>query len=91
MVKFSDLLVDKSLHILVWRHLVANLIITTSSITYSLVMFTTDGVMLFLQLMDVQNICLYMRFSPNKIYGKFRRSVQDGGIVIDSEVFVHIF
>ena len=57
MVKFSDLLVDKSLHILVWRHLVANLIITTSSITYSLVMFTPDGVMLFLQLMDVQNIC----------------------------------
>ena len=56
MVKFSDLLVEKSLHGLVCCHLVASLIFMSSSIMYSLVTLTIDGVTLFLQLMDIQNI-----------------------------------
>ena len=70
MVKFSDLLVDKSLHGLAGRHLVASFIFMTSSITYSLVTLTIDGITLFLQLMDVQKVCKYIDFSPIKSYGK---------------------
>ena len=44
----------------------------------------------FLQLLDVQNVCKNMRFSLNKICRKFCQSVQDVGIVIDYEGFVHI-
>ena len=62
-----------------------------SSITYSLIILTIGGVTLFSQLMDVQNVHKNMRFSPNKRGGKFLCSVQDGGIVIDSEGLVHIF
>ena len=62
-----------------------------SSITYGIVMLTVDGVMLFLQLLEVQNIHKNMSFSLNKSRGKFYKSVQDGGIVIDYEGFVHIF
>ena len=42
----------------------------TSSITYSLVTLTIDGVTSFLQLMDVQNVSKNTHFSPNKSYGK---------------------
>ena len=56
MVKFNDLLVDKSLHALVWRHLAASLIFVKSSIRYSIVILIIDGVTVFLQLMDVQNL-----------------------------------
>ena len=45
----------------------------------------------FLQLLDVQDVRKIMHFSPNKRYGKLLRSVQDGGIVIDSEGFIYIF
>ena len=62
----------------------------TSSITYCIVMLT-DGVTSFLQLLDAQNLCKKMRFSLNKSCGKFWQSVEDGGIVIDYEGFVHIF
>ena len=62
-----------------------------SSITYGIVMLTVDGVMLFLQLLEVQKIRKNMSFSLNKSHGKFYKSVQDGGIVIDYEGFVHIF
>ena len=48
-------------------------------------MLAIDGVG-FLQLMVVQNIHRNMRFSPNKSYGKFKHSVQDGGIVIDRRI-----
>ena len=41
----------------------------------------------FLQLMDIQNIRENTRFSSNK---KSKRSVQEGRIIIDSEIFVHI-
>ena len=46
-----------------------------------------------LQQLDVQNVLKNTLFSPNKSYWKFYQyqSVQDGGIVIDSEDFVHIF
>ena len=44
-----------------------------------------------LQLLDVENLRKNTRFSLNKSCGKFRQSVQDGGIVIDYEGFVHIF
>ena len=56
-----------------WRdpHSVASFIFLMSSITYSLVTLTIDGLMLFVQLMDIQNICINMRFSPNKSYRKF--------------------
>ena len=43
-----------------------------------------------LQLLDVQTVRKNMRFSLNKSCGKFWQSVQDGGIVIDYEGFVHI-
>ena len=95
MVKLSDLLVDKSLHgqgparrdisrSPVW-------IFMTSSITYGIVTLTIDGVTLFLQLLNVQNVRKNTHFSLNKSWGKFWQSVQDGGIVIDYEGFVHIF
>ena len=48
-------------------------------------------IMLFLQLLEVQNVRKNMSFSLNKSHGKFYKSVQDGGIVIDYEGFVHIF
>ena len=62
MDKFSDLLVDKSLHGLrdaIWP-----------SITYSLVELAIDGVTSFLQLMVVQNVRKNTRFSLNKSCGK---------------------
>ena len=62
-----------------------------SYITNSLVSLIVDGVTSFLQLMDVQNVCKHTHFSPNKSYRKFDCFVQDGGIVIYSEGFVHIF
>ena len=60
MVKLSDLLVDKSLHVQgtdrrdvirspVW-------IFMTSSFTYGIIKLTIDGVTSFLQLLDVQNV-----------------------------------
>ena len=94
MVKLSDLLVYKSLHgqgtdrrdvirSQVW-------IFMTSSITNGIVTLTIDGVTTFLQLLDIQNERKIMYFSLNKSCGKFWHSVQDGGIVIDYEGFVHI-
>ena len=56
MVKFSDLLVDKSLHALALRHSAASLIFMTSSITYSFVALTIESATLCLQLTDVHNI-----------------------------------
>ena len=55
-----------------------------SSIAYSLVTLTIDDITSFLQLMDIQNI------SKTKVTGNSKYSVQDGGIVIDPEGFVHI-
>ena len=63
----------------------------TSSIIHSLVTLTIDGVTSFLQLTDVQNVRNNTRFRPNKSYGRCKHSVQNGGFVIDSEAFVHIF
>ena len=63
----------------------------TSSIAYGIVTFSIDGVMTFLQLLDVQNIPENRSLSLNKSCGKFRQSVQDGGIVIGYEGFVRIF
>ena len=51
---------------------------------------TIDGVTSFLQLMDVQNVLKNKQLSPNKSYGEFYLSAQDGGIVIESDGFVHI-
>ena len=69
MVKLSDLLVDKSLHgqgtdqhDVIW---VASLIFMTPSTTYGIETLTIDGVASFLQLLDVQNVRKYMRFSLN--------------------------
>ena len=95
MVKLSDLLIDKSLHgqgtdrrdviwLPVW-------IFMTSSITYGIVTLTIDGVTSFLQLLDVKNVRKNTYFSLKKSCGKFWQSVQDGGIVIDDEGFVHHF
>ena len=56
--------------------MVASLIFMSSSIMYSLLTLTTDGVTSFLQLMEIQNVCENTHFS-----------LQDGGI----EGFVHIF
>ena len=42
-----------------------------SSITYSLVMLTIDGVMSVSQQMDIQSVHKNKGFSPNKSYGKF--------------------
>ena len=94
MVKLSALLVDKSLHgqgkdrrdvirSPVW-------IFITSSIPYGIGTLTIDGVKSFLQLLDVQNVRKNTHFSLNKSCEKFWQSVQDGGIVIDYEGFVHI-
>ena len=63
----------------------------TSSITYGIVTLTIDGVTLFLQLLDLQNVHKNMCFSLNKSCGKFLQSIQDDGILIDYEGFVHIF
>ena len=63
----------------------------TSPITYGIVTLTIGGVTLYLHLLDAQNVRKNTRFSLNKSCGKFRQSVQDGGIVIDYEGFVHIF
>ena len=46
--------------------------------------------MLFLQLMDIQSLHKNKRFIPNKSYKKFEQSVQNGGIVIDSDGFFPI-
>ena len=51
---------------------------------------TIDGVTSFSQLLDVQNVRKITRFSLNKSCGKLNQSVEDGGIVIDYEGFVHI-
>ena len=88
MVKLSDLLVDKSLHRPAWHHSVASLIFFTS---YGIEMLTIDGVTSVLPILDVQNERKNTHFSPNESWGKFWQSVQDGGIVIDYEGFVHIF
>ena len=76
MVKFSDLLVDKSLHELStdW----AQTGVTSFGRQFdfhdvichiSLVTLTIDGETSFLQLMDAQNVHKNMCFSPNKSYG----------------------
>ena len=55
--KFSDLLVDKSLHGLAMRrHSMASLIFMTSSITYHLVTLTIDRVTSFLQLRAISHM-----------------------------------
>ena len=63
----------------------------TSFITNGIVTLTIDGVTSILQLLDVQIVRKNMRFSLNKGCGKFLQSVQDDGIAIDYEGFVHIF
>ena len=67
-----------------------SLIFTTSFIAYGIVTMTIDEVTSFLQLLDVQIVHKNTRFSPNKSDRKFKQSVQDGGIVIDSKIFVNI-
>ena len=62
----------------------------TSAITYSLATLTIDRTTSFLQLINVQNVRKNKHFSPNKCYRKFEHSVQNGGIVIDSEGFFPI-
>ena len=71
MVKFSDLLVDKSLHGPAQRHSVASLIFMTSFNTYGIVTLTIDGVTSFSQLLDVKIVRNDTRFSLNKSYSKF--------------------
>ena len=63
----------------------------TSSMTYGIVTVTLDGVRSFLQLLNAQNVPKNTRFSLNKSCGKFKQSVQDGGIVIEFKRFVYIF
>ena len=63
----------------------------TSSITNGIVTLTKDGVILFLQIFDVQNVHRNRRFSLNKSCGKFCQSVLEGRVVIDYEGLVHIF
>ena len=58
--------------------------------TYGIATLTIDGVTSLLQLLDVKNIRKHTRFSLNKSCGELRQSVQDGGIVLDYEGFVHI-
>ena len=62
----------------------------TSYIVNRIVTLTIDGVMSFLRLLGVLNVRKNTRFSLNKSCRKFWQSVQDGGIVIDYEGFVHI-
>ena len=50
---------------------VASLTFMMSSIVYSLVTLTIDGITLYFQLMDVHNVRKNTLFSPNKSYGKF--------------------
>ena len=92
MVKFSDLLVDKSLHRqgTDWGDVIRQQIWFSSHISH-IVTLTIDGVTSILQLLDVQNILKILRFSLDKSCGKFWQSVQDGEIVIDCEVFAHVF
>ena len=70
MVNFSDLLVVKPLHGLVWHHSVGSLIFMMSSIMFSLVTLIIEGVMSSLQLIDVKDIRKNMCFHSNKSYGK---------------------
>ena len=62
----------------------------TSSIIYSLLTLTIDGATSFLQLLDVRNVRKNTRFCTNKSYKKFKHSVQNGRIVIDSDGFDNI-
>ena len=50
-----------------------------------------DGLRSLLQLLDVKMYDKNRRFSLNKSCGKFLQAIQNGGIVIDHEGFVHIF
>ena len=68
MVKFSDLLVAKSLHRLARYNLVASLIFMTSCTTYSLAMLTIDSVMSFLHL-SMFKTYINERFSSNRVTG----------------------
>ena len=52
-----------------------------------IVTLTIDGVLSFLQPLDAQNVRKNTCFILNKSCGKFWQFVQDGGIVIDYEVF----
>ena len=62
-----------------------------SSITYGIVTLTIDSISSFSQLLDIQYVRKNTCFSLNKSCGKFCQSVQDGGMVIEYEGFVHIF
>ena len=59
--------------------------------SYCIETLTIDGVTSILQLLDIQNVRQNTRYSLGKSCGKFLQSVQDGGIFIDYEGFVHIF
>ena len=52
----------------------------TSSLSYGIVTLTIDGVMSFLQLLDVQNECKNTSFSLTSVVGN-----SDSRIVIDYE------
>ena len=63
----------------------------TSSITYSLVILTTDGATSFLQLLDVQNVRKNTRFCPNKSYRKLKHSVQNRVGVIKIVIVINCY
>ena len=63
----------------------------TPSITYSLVTLTTDGKTSILQLMAFQNIRKNTLLAQARLTGNSNALFKDGGTVIGSEVFVHIF
>ena len=52
---------------------------------------TLDGVTSSLLMRNIQNTRGSARYSPNKLNEKLERSVQDGGIIAESEGIFHIF
>ena len=74
MVKFSDLLVNESLHGLACSNLIASLIFMMSSLTYILARLTIDDVTSFVQLICAQNIRRNRHFSQNKSYKMYDNS-----------------
>ena len=94
MVNLRDLLVDKSLRGLSTdRRNVIRSPVDFHDVIYHKWHCSVDNRRrnVVLQLLDVPNVSKNTRFSLNKSCGNFGQSVQDGGIAIDHEGFVHIF
>ena len=86
MVKLSDLLVDESLHGLGTDQSDIN----QSPVWFLDVIYHNRRPNLVFTTTWRSNVRKNMYFSLNKSFRKFWQSVQDGGIVIDYEGFVHI-